>query len=1182
MTSRRAHGRFCTCLCIVEYILRKGVACELLVKMPSGRKKRPILFSKLYSFSCFEARLSQEHGQIGKRGYSRVVYCDDLDNEEAFQLNYRSNYVSTTKYTAWNFFPKSLFEQFRRVANLYFLAQACFSFTSVSPFSPISIVAPLVVVIGATMIKEAVEDWKRKKQDIEANNRRVEVFDKESGTFIVARWKNLRVGDVVKIHKDEYFPADLILVSSSYYDGICYVETANLDGETNLKLKHSLDVTSSLHVEDSFRKFKAVIKCEDPNEYLYSFVGTLFYNDQELPLSLQQFLLRDSKLRNTDHVFGVVVFTGNDTKVMQNTTDPPSKRSKIERKMDKIIYILFSVLIFMSIVGSIFFLVSQMKDIHPQRYRRWYLWADRNDNKSAFGFILAHFVTALMLYGYLIPISLYVSIEIVKVLQSIFINQDQDMYDEETDTPARARTSNLNEELGQVHTILSDKTGTLTRNSMEFIKCYIAGTAYGRGMTEVERAMAGGEGNSQPQTSDADNVQSESLIKGFNFRDERIMNGQWVYQPYSDFIQKFFRVLAICHTAIPDVNNKTGEIFYEAESPDEAAFVIAARELGFKFFERTQTNISLHELDNESGEKVNRSYELLHVLEFSSARKRMSVIVRNPENQILLLCKGADSVMFERLSEQGRVFEADAREHAERYAEAGLRTLAVAYRELDEEEYKQWEKEFLLAKTSVSEDRDALVDAAADKIERDLILLGVTAVEDKLQEGVPECIDKLAKAQMKIWVLTGDKMETAINIGYACNLLRQEMRQIVITLDLPEIIASEKHQDREGAEKASSESVGKQIRDGVAELESENEDGVTFGLIIDGKSLAFALSKYQQLFLGLATRCSTVICCRSSPKQKALVARMLKMGKGKITLAIGDGANDVGMLQEADIGVGISGVEGRQAVMSSDFAISQFRFLERLLLVHGHWCYRRIAMMICYFFYKNVAFGFTLFWYEAYASFSGQPAYNDWYMSFYNVLFTSLPVIALGVLDQDVSARLCLVHPLLYQEGVQNILFSWPRILGWMLNGVLSSIIIFFSVAYSTMPQAFRKDGQVVDYQVLGATLYTCVVWTVNCQIALSINYFTWLQHIVIWGSIALWYLFLLIFGYFPSVESTTGFRVFVEACAPSPFYWGITILVVVSALLPYFLFRAFQTRFRPMQHDIIQLASRRESSMRC
>ncbi|KAK8302109.1 hypothetical protein V6Z12_D04G066900 [Gossypium hirsutum] len=866
---------------------------------------------------------------------------------------------------------------------------------------------------------------------------------------------------------------------------------------------------------------------------------------------------------------------------MQNATDPPSKRTKIERRMDRIIYVLFSTLILVSFIGSLFFGIETNNDLSGGNYTRWYLRPDKTtvffDPRRPAVAAFLHCLTGLMLYGYLIPISLYVSIEICKVLQSIFINQDQAMYDEEMDRPAHARTSNLNEELGQVHTILSDKTGTLTCNSMEFVKCSIAGTLYGRGMTEVEIALARKRGEQLTEQAPIDASESKKSIKGFNFRDERIMDGKWVSEPQRDVIQRFFRVLATCHTAVPEVMGPD-EIMYEAESPDEAAFVIAAREVGFEFFVRNPTSIKLRELDPTSGIRVDRVYELLHVLEFSSARKRMSVIVKNPENQLLLLAKGADSVIFERLSKEGRAYEEQTKEHIEKYSEAGLRTMAVAYRELDDDEYKTWEQEFLKAKTSVSADRDVLMDELAGQIERDLILLGATAVEDKLQKGVPGCIDKLARAGIGIWVLTGDKRGTAVNIGYACSLLRHGMKQIVITLELLEIFALEKEGDKEAIAEASLNSIKSQILEAKSQVTEESS--TEFGLIIDGKSLTYAMDKnLVNCFMDLAMRCATVICCRSSPKQKAVITRLVKSVTGRTTLAIGDGANDVGMLQEADIGVGISGVEGMQAVMASDFAIAQFRFLERLLLVHGHWCYRRISMMICYFFYKNITFGFTLFWFEAYTSFSGQPAYNDWYMSCYNVFFTSLPVIALGVFDQDVSARLCLKHPLLYQEGVRNILFNWPRILGWMFNGLLSSIIIYFLTTNSITGPAFRKDGQVADYSVLGVTMYTCVVWTVNCQMALSINYFTWIQHLFIWGSIAFWYIFLVVYGLIPPTLSTTAYKVLVEACAPSILYWLTTLLVVIAALLPLLSYRAFQIRFRPMEHDRIQIQRRRPES---
>ncbi|KAI3932909.1 hypothetical protein MKW92_026175 [Papaver armeniacum] len=1148
----------------------------------NGVIRKKLQLSKIYAFHCGKASYVEDHSQIGGPGFSRVVFCNEPYSFDASLRNYGSNYIRTTKYTLATFFPKSLFEQFRRVANIYFLIAACLSFTSLSPYTPISAVLPLVVVIGATMIKEAVEDWRRKSQDNEVNNRTVKVHQSD-GVFDYTTWKNLRVGDVVKVEKDEYFPADLLLLSSSYEDAICYVETMNLDGETNLKVKQALEVTSNLVEDSSFKDFKAVVKCEDPNANLYTFVGSMDVEEQQYPLVPQQLLLRDSKLRNTDYIYGVVIFTGSDTKVMQNSTDPPSKRSRVEKKMDKVIYFLFAILVLMSFIGSIWFGITTSKDLVNGRMKRWYLRPDKTTDlynpKDAPVAAILHFLTALMLYGYLIPISLYVSIEVVKVLQSTFINQDLHMYHEETDRPAHARTSNLNEELGQVNTILSDKTGTLTCNSMEFIKCSIAGTAYGRGITEVERSMARRKGSplayeveDDEEHNMVDPTDKKQSIKGYNFKDERIVNGQWVYERREDVIQQFFRLLAICHTALPEVDEETGRISYEAESPDEAAFVIAARELGFEFCKRTQTSISLHEIDPLSGKKVERSYNLLNFLEFNSTRKRMSVVVRDEEGKLLLLSKGADSVMLERLSKVGREFEEQTTEHMNEYADAGLRTLVLAYRGITEDEYEKFNEEFTEAKNSVSADRDAMVDEVAAKLEKDLILLGATAVEDKLQNGVPECIDKLAQAGIKIWVLTGDKMETAINIGFSCSLLRQGMKQTIITLETPEIKAVEKEGDKSVIRKVSKESIIHQITEGKKQVTASSGSSDAFALIIDGKSLAYALEDdVKSLFLEFAVGCASVICCRSSPKQKALVTRLVKNGTGKTTLAIGDGANDVGMLQEADIGIGISGVEGMQAVMSSDISIAQFRYLERLLLVHGHWCYRRISSMICYFFYKNIAFGFTLFLYEAHASFSGQAAYNDWYMSLYNVFFTSLPVIALGVFDQDVSARFCLKFPLLYQEGVQNVLFSWLRILSWMLNGVCSAIMIFFLCINVLELQAFRKGGEVVGFEILGATMYTCVIWVVNCQMALSVSYFTMIQHLFIWGGIALWYLFLFAYGAMSPLLSTTAYKVFIEALAPAPTYWLVTLFVVIATLMPYFAYSAIQMRFFPMYHQMIQ-----------
>ncbi|PNY01138.1 phospholipid-transporting ATPase 3-like protein, partial [Trifolium pratense] len=291
----------------------------------------------------------------------------------------------------------------------------------------------------------------------------------------------------------------------------------------------------------------------------------------------------------------------------------------------------------------------------------------------------------------------------------------------------------------------------------------------------------------------------------------------------------------------------------------------------------------------------------------------------------------------------------------------------------------------------------------AELIENDLILIGSTAIEDKLQEGVPRCIETLQRAGIKIWVLTGDKIETAINIAYACSLINNDMKQFVISSETDAIREVEDRGDQVEIARFIKDEVKRELKKCLEEAQSYflTVSGPKLALVIDGKCLMYALDpSLRVMLLNLSLNCHAVVCCRVSPLQKAQVTSMVKKGAKKITLSIGDGANDVSMIQAAHVGVGISGMEGMQAVMASDFAIAQFRYLEDLLLVHGRWSYLRICKVVIYFFYKNLTFTLTQFWFTFQTGFSGQRFYDDWFQSLYNVIFTALPVIIVGLFDK--------------------------------------------------------------------------------------------------------------------------------------------------------------------------------------
>ncbi|MED6211369.1 Phospholipid-transporting ATPase 3 [Stylosanthes scabra] len=704
---------------------------------------------------------------------------------------------------------------------------------------------------------------------------------------------------------------------------------------------------------------------------------------------------------------------------------------------------------------------------------------------------------------------------------------------------------------------------------MEFFKCSIGGEVYGHGVTEIERGIAERNGMKVEEYKSPNAVQE----KGFNFDDSRIMRGAWRNESNPDICKEFFRCLAICHTVLPEGEESPEKIKYQAASPDESALVIAAKNFGFFFYRRTPTAIYVRESHVEKiGQIQDASYEILNVLEFNSTRKRQSVVCRYSDGRLVLYCKGADTVIYERLADGNNEIRNITREHLEQFGSAGLRTLCLAYKELHPDAYESWNEKFIQAKSSLR-DREKKLDEVAELIENGLTLIGCTAIEDKLQEGVPGCIATLQRAGIKIWVLTGDKIETAINIAYACNLISNEMKKFIISSETDAIREVEDKGDPVEIARFIKDEVKKELKKCTEEARSYFNSGSApkLALVIDGKCLMYALDpSLRVMLLDLGLNCHSVVCCRVSPLQKAQVTSMVKKGARKITLGIGDGANDVSMIQAAHVGVGISGMEGMQAVMASDFAIAQFRYLEDLLLVHGRWSYLRVCKVVLYFFYKNLTFALTQFWFTFQTGYSGQRFYDDWFQSLYNVIFTAVPVVIVGLFDKDVSASLSKKYPELYKEGIKNVYFKWRVVALYAFFSIYQSLIFFYFVATTTLT-AKNLDGKIFGLWDISTMAFTCVVITVNLRLLLICNSITRWHYISVGGSILAWFIFVFIYSLICHLFGRENIY-FVIFVLMSTFYFYLMLLLVpIAALFCDFVYQGVQRWFFPYDYQVIQ-----------
>ncbi|KAJ7095309.1 phospholipid-translocating ATPase [Mycena belliarum] len=1166
---------------------------------------------------------------------------------------YPSNQVITSKYTIITFLPRNLLEQFRRVANIFFLALAILQFFP--KFATVSVgvvILPLLVVLAFSAIKDGWEDIIRHQSDKRMNHSQTLVLeggswknpnamegksrtfvrglvpqrrkrpvavtdapkyieedpdttDGSGADWVVTPWEDVRVGDFVKILDNESIPADIAICATSEEENVAFVETKNLDGETNLKSRHAVPGLSHLNSPaDCTNKLNTfTIRADRPDTNMYRLNAAATMGAETYPVDISMTLLRGTVLRNTQWVIGVVLYTGLDTKIIMNSGGAPSKRSKVERQMNPQVLINLFILFMLAVACGIG--DSVLEHEYQPRNAPWLYGDDASDdNPSVNGLVTWAF--AFLTFQDIVPISLYISMEVVRTFQAAFIYFDKEIWYAKTDQATLAKSWNLSDDLGQIQYIFSDKTGTLTQNLMVFRQCSVGGKAY----TGDEDEGAGMEPHDLP-VKDVSSSSTDSDSKPdpiFHFKDANLaadLDEAVAADPNSNnaaharSLNGFFKVLGLCHTVLTAQDPVTGATEYKSQSPDESALVQAAADVGFVFLGRDRDYLSLRTPFADEPER----YQLLNILEFNSARKRMSVVVKQldgADERLFLLTKGADNVIFERLKPGGDELKAATEAHLSDFANNGLRTLTLAYKVIPEDEYVAWNDRYHEA-TVAMEDREEKIEAVSEELERDLRLLGATAIEDKLQDGVPETIADLKRAGIKIWVATGDKLETAIAIGKSTNLITHDSNIIIIrggndrgrTIQQQMLFAIEKYfpeNDAGGMIELTSHTTSRdgepgyplqRIETGVSSIvgQDNGERPGGFVLVVDGTALlhAFDGDENKALLLRLATMCEGVICCRVSPLQKALVVRLVKDGLGAMTLAIGDGANDVSMIQAADVGVGISGEEGLQAANSSDYAIAQFRFLKKLLLVHGHWSYSRNGTMILLFWFKNIVPTGVLWWFQIYNGWSATYVFAYVYILFWNSLWTLLPVVAIGVFDRFLEADLLMAVPELYRFGREGHWFNLRSFFIFVIDGLYQSVIIYFFIHFTYQSPTSRSDGYDTYLNEFSTTMAISAVMVANVFTGLMATAWTfWIFFALAFGTLVLWG-FTVIYSLVAPGYAVTVLYGNDHYVLTSAYFWLCLPLTFCLAFFPRYIAKAWNFGYNPNDIDIIRWISIKE-----
>eukprot|EP01061_Rhynchopus_euleeides_P013410 TRINITY_DN23412_c0_g1_i1.p1 TRINITY_DN23412_c0_g1~~TRINITY_DN23412_c0_g1_i1.p1 ORF type:complete len:1394 (+),score=447.74 TRINITY_DN23412_c0_g1_i1:574-4182(+) len=1036
------------------------------------------------------------------------------------------------------------------------------------------------------------------------------------------------------------------------------------------------------------------IACDAPSPKLSGWDGILTSEtlDFTTPVDLNNLLLRGCIVRQTPTVYGLVIYTGVKTKMSLNLTPPPVKRSRIDQKLSRLIqYILVAqqCCILLLCAGSLVFAkASSQSDAF---YIAYY-----NHDMHAVVFFIKHYLTYFVLLALMMPISLFLSIEFCKLLQAKFMEWDLQMYDAERDLAMKAKTASLNEELSQVQTICTDKTGTLTDNRMVFANAFVCGTSFDE---------LGNAGSMVAALTSGNYFRSHlfcALRDGVRFSVEK--------QVHHHYTHMLLQSMAICNTIIPSHDGLDGFNF-AGDSTDEVALAKAAQSNGYTLCRRTETEIHLRvgqtpppggrrtrgqsrgsatpspgkrgsvasSADGScaDGGVAELAIPLLCTLPFSSDRKMMSVVVQHPTHGLALLTKGSDAAVLARCV-QNDPGDTDLRDKTERalddYACSGLRTLCFAWKPLTEAGFAAWKKNVWDVAATSLHNKQAAIDRACLELEANLTLVGATGIEDKLQHGVPETIAFFRAAGVVLWVLTGDKKETAVNIARSSNVITDAtevicldvagwrsgklspanpstpttlspasptpaekervfgekaafmqgelaavIRQVESCRGIPDPYGSPPYCPGGGSNDMSSYNSfgsmmnfsmnnganhplkGKSKRpsfrksnSSAGKANSTTGDGgdppplgaeqqrtaaakTEICLLVDGLTLevVFQDEACKDLFTSLSRMVGCALCCRVTPMQKADVVGVLQ-GQGLTCLGIGDGANDVSMIQRARVGVGIMGLEGSQAERSSDYAVPKFHHLVPLLAVHGRYALLKNSYLIQYSFYKNLVYSLCQIAYSAFAGFTGQTLFDSWVIINYNMIFTLLPPLVMGLYEYDVDSSELRKYPQLYYDlrSSRGGRLSRESIIRWLVWSVVHSGVIF-GFLFPMMQNddsTYRSSG----IWTAGTYVMAAAITMVTAKAGLCFMSWTWLHFASLVLSLLLYHLFVIIYS---SIPSFFGHRSYYGVASvvyadPKFYLWvvGITTLLVVLELSVVYWAKEVDPRLVDLVRESLQL----------